>query len=354
MSSLQKDLRIRIFFSSPGDVEDEREIARDVIEELQQLEGEEIGVNLIYKGWETDTYPAVGRPQEVINKQIGDYEIFVGVFWTRYGTPTGEAESGTVEEFERALENRDEDDIPSVLFYFRQTPVKMETIEELEQKMKVVRFRLEYGEKAGLYETYTKLDEFAKKLRQGLLETIRNVRSQQTSMEAVPVASAVNEPTGEFNDLDAEMGPGEFVRESLELVAEDFDGFADIDLDDTVRMEIEWEDTGTAFRVTIYAEDKLVNRCRIAESVHRRQHLIVCIIGATAARTARGRSEMIKAQVDEKQGQLCFRLASQNLDPPEDKIDGHELAQYLWNALTDPLKYHSPARSLMGAFRWTS
>jgi hypothetical protein len=153
--SLHKDLRIRIFFSSPGDVEKEREIARDVLEELQRLHGEEMGVNLIYKGWETDTYPAIGRPQGVINQQIGEYEIFVGVFWSRYGTPTGEAESGTVEEFERALENHDQDDIPAILFYFRQTPVEMETIEKLEQKMKVVRFREQYGDKAGLYKTYT-------------------------------------------------------------------------------------------------------------------------------------------------------------------------------------------------------
>ena len=352
-SSLHQDFRIRIFFSSPGDVEEEREVARDVIEELQRLEGEEIGVNLIYKGWETDTYPAVGRPQEVINKQIGDYEIFVGVFWTRYGTPTGEAESGTVEEFERALENRDEDDIPAVLFYFRQTPVKMETIEKLEQKKKVVRFREQYGDKAGLYEAYTDLDEFERKLRQGLLETIRDVRSQRISSEG-DVNFAVEEAPSNYNVSVGAMEPEEFVHESLEVVAEDFDGFADIELDDTVRMEIEWEDSRTAFRATIYAGDQPVNRCRVAENKHRRQHLLICMIGAKAARTARRQPEMVKAHVAKEQGQLCFRVASQNLDPPEGNIDGHELAQYLWNALTAPLEYHNPARALMGAFPWTS
>jgi hypothetical protein len=351
--SLHQDLRIRIFFSSPGDVEEERGIARDVIEELQRLHGEKMRVNLTHKAWETDSYPAIGRPQGVINQQIGEYEIFVGVFWSRYGTPTGEAESGTVEEFERALENRDQDDIPAVLFYFRQTPVKMETIEKLKQKMKVVRFREQYGDKAGLYKTYKDTDDFERKLRRGLLETVRDVQAQLTSSES-GVNSAVEEAPGNYNVSVGAMEPEEFVHESLEVVAEDFDGFADIELDDTVRMEIEWEDSRTAFRATVYSGDQPINRCRVAESEHRRQHHLVCIIGAKAARAARGQPEIIRAHVTQQHNQLFFEVSSQNLDPPEENIDGHELAQYLWNALTSPLEYHSPAGILAGAFPWTT
>ena len=36
-----------------------------------------------------DVAPAFGsEPQEVVNKQIQDYDIFVGILWHRIGTPT--------------------------------------------------------------------------------------------------------------------------------------------------------------------------------------------------------------------------------------------------------------------------
>lgn len=354
MPTPHRDLRIRIFFSSPGDVEDEWEIAQDVIDELQRFEGEELGVNLIFKGWETHTYPAIGRPQGVINQQIGNYEIFVGVFWNRYGSPTGEAESGTVEEFKRALENRDQNGIPAVLFYFRETPANLDTIEKLEQKMRVVQFRERYGEEAGLYKTYDHIDEFETELRQGLIATIRRVRRRLIAEGGIAVDSAVQEASVDFDASVDVMGPKEFVAESLEVVAEGFESFAHIDLDDDIRVEIDREDSTQAFTATIYKGDDVVNKCKVAKSEHRRQHLLVCMIGAKAARTARGQPEMVKAHVAEEQDQLCFRVTSQSFDPPEENIDGHELAQYLWNALTAPLEYHSPARALVGAFQWTS
>ena len=61
--------------------------------------------------WETHAYPNFGiDAQDVINEQIpDDYDLFVGIMWCRYGTPTGRAGSGTVEEFERAKARYDAD-----------------------------------------------------------------------------------------------------------------------------------------------------------------------------------------------------------------------------------------------------
>ena len=55
--------------------------------------------------WETHTRPGIGQSaQDVINPQIGDdYDIFLGMFGIRFGTPTREWQSGTEEEFRRAL-----------------------------------------------------------------------------------------------------------------------------------------------------------------------------------------------------------------------------------------------------------
>jgi methyl-accepting chemotaxis protein len=55
--------------------------------------------------WEDLVAPDIGdSPQDVINQQVGDdYDIFLGVMWSRFGTPTTTADSGTEEEFERAV-----------------------------------------------------------------------------------------------------------------------------------------------------------------------------------------------------------------------------------------------------------
>ena len=55
--------------------------------------------------WETHVAPSLGSdPQDVVNRQIGEYDLFVGIMWKRMGTPTALATSGTEEEFNGAYE----------------------------------------------------------------------------------------------------------------------------------------------------------------------------------------------------------------------------------------------------------
>src|SRR5689334_2154747 len=113
--------RIRIFAGSPGDVEKEKESLAGVIDELNRTISSLVPhkptlLELIT--WKTHTYPAGGRPQGVINMQIGDYDIFLGIMWKRFGTPTGEALSGTEEEYTRAFENWKKSGKPHLMFYF--------------------------------------------------------------------------------------------------------------------------------------------------------------------------------------------------------------------------------------------
>ena len=93
----------RILIASPSDVEEEREIAVRVIQEWNDLYSYSRKVTLLPLRWETHTAPEYGtRPQEVINRTIVDQcDLLVGVFWTRLGSPTGEADSGTLEEIAR-------------------------------------------------------------------------------------------------------------------------------------------------------------------------------------------------------------------------------------------------------------
>ncbi|WP_462074860.1 hypothetical protein [Nitrospira sp. CMX1] len=58
----------------------------------------------------------------MINDQIGEYDIFIGIMWRRFGTPTGVAGSGTEGEFRIAYKRWQENPQIALMFYFCQEP----------------------------------------------------------------------------------------------------------------------------------------------------------------------------------------------------------------------------------------
>jgi len=90
--------------ASPGDVAEERGLAREVIAAWNASHS--ISTNLILNavGWEDAPADLGGRPQQLINDRLlKECDLLVGIFWTRLGTPTGGFESGTVEEIQTHL-----------------------------------------------------------------------------------------------------------------------------------------------------------------------------------------------------------------------------------------------------------
>lgn len=110
-----------ILLSSPNDVQMERKLVSRNIVEINLLINKffNVGVRLIK--WETDTNSTIGdSAQEIITEQLGsDFDIYLGIMGTRFGTPTRNAMSGTEEEFNNAyniyLKNKNKIDIK---FYF--------------------------------------------------------------------------------------------------------------------------------------------------------------------------------------------------------------------------------------------
>ncbi|HED31039.1 MAG TPA: NACHT domain-containing protein, partial [Prosthecochloris aestuarii] len=93
--------RKKILIASPSDVQEEREIARRLIDEWNHLHKEREQLDLIPVMWELDAWPENGDGvQETINRQldIGNCDAVIGIFWTRIGTPTKVASGGAVEE----------------------------------------------------------------------------------------------------------------------------------------------------------------------------------------------------------------------------------------------------------------
>ena len=96
---------VKLAFCGPGDVKREIGIAQEVVTEWNLQHGEASGFWIKHQHWTTDSHPDLcDRPQGVINRQvIDDADIIVAIFWSRFGTPTGVADSGTQEEIRRGV-----------------------------------------------------------------------------------------------------------------------------------------------------------------------------------------------------------------------------------------------------------
>lgn len=117
----------RLLIASPSDVSDEREIAVSAIQAWNDQNSVDRQVVILPLRWETHATPEYGkRPQEAINRQIVDgCDLLVGIFWARIGTPSGVADSGTLEEIERVASQG-----KPVMLYFskaRQDPDLIDT-----------------------------------------------------------------------------------------------------------------------------------------------------------------------------------------------------------------------------------
>lgn len=166
---------IQLFVASPGDVVKERDLLAGIVEELNRNWSSTLGIHLRLLRWEIDVHPAFGTdPQAIINQQIGeDYDIFVGILWGRFGTPTPRAESGTLEEFERAVNRRRSgSQYPEIMIYFKDEPIAPTKI-DTDQLSKIQAFRAELPEIGALYANFSDDSGFENALRANLSAVAR-------------------------------------------------------------------------------------------------------------------------------------------------------------------------------------
>lgn len=154
---------IPVMIASPSDVSDEREAIRSVIHDWNDVNAARSKVMLAPVGWETHSSPELGaRPQELINSRLlKDCDLLVGVFWTRLGTPTGKAASGTVEEIQEHIAAG-----KPAMIYFSSKPVAPESIDPA-QFAEVQSFK-EECRTLGLVEEFANLGDFKEKFAKQL------------------------------------------------------------------------------------------------------------------------------------------------------------------------------------------
>jgi hypothetical protein len=183
-----------VMLASPSDVIEERQAAREIILDWNNINSQSRGIVLLPIGWEYNTVPTMGdRPQEIINNQIlKNSDLLIGIFWTRIGTPTGKAASGSVEE----IENHINSGKPAML-YFSNKSVTPSSINK-KQYQAVERLKAEYQSK-GLTDNFDTLDDFKKKFQRHLSMSLNNSEFFNGYNNSVP--SSIYENTNKQNKL---------------------------------------------------------------------------------------------------------------------------------------------------------
>ncbi|ANZ37928.1 hypothetical protein BBK82_19570 [Lentzea guizhouensis] len=173
------DARVfQILIASPGDVPDERRIISEVIHDWNYLNATEKSIVLLPLRYETHATLELNEPtQDRINWQVVDHcDMAVGVFWTRLGTPTGRAESGTAEEIQRVG-----DAGKPVMLYFSRAKVDLEEV-DLGEYARLKEFK-QRTYTQGLVDGYATTDEFRDKFARHLALKVRELVARDADDE---------------------------------------------------------------------------------------------------------------------------------------------------------------------------
>lgn len=187
---------VRVFVASPGDVSIERNRVEMVIEELNRDFGDTLEVRLECIRWEKYVSPMMGRPEEVVLQQVklNEWDIFIGILWLKFGTPTGELNpstereylSGTEEEFTLAYNSWQKTGSPQILFYRCTRPPESVLQLEAEQYLRVSDFFHRFNvskEHPGIVRPYHSVEEFERRLREDLAYVVRALAPKEATFQ---------------------------------------------------------------------------------------------------------------------------------------------------------------------------
>ena len=184
---------IDVVIASPSDLVEDRKTVVAVIAQWNADHGGREGAVLIPVMWERNATPLVGiPPQDVINSQlIDDSDLLIGAFWTRVGTATAGAVSGTIEEITRFAEAGK----PAGVWFCRRPAVPPRTADQIEQQRKLLELE-EAMRSQSLNAEYTSEVELRTQVTSFLTREVRRLL-QHASPGATALATGPSTPRGE-------------------------------------------------------------------------------------------------------------------------------------------------------------
>jgi hypothetical protein len=223
-TELRSERVIAVFVSSPSGLEAERERLEEIVTELNLTWSRKFNARFELIMWETHGFPGIGEdPQEVLNQELpDDYDLYIGMMWGRFGTPTGRAASGTQEEYLHAVQRFQSDPKRTkVMFYFKDAPIPPSLIDPA-QLQKVQEFKQSLGEEGTLYWGFGQLDDFGPLLRLHLSRQLQDFT--RGTIEDTLSNSGLDGEQKSQDEWDDELGLlelqdlfGETIRETVEI-----------------------------------------------------------------------------------------------------------------------------------------
>src|ERR1035441_5060081 len=166
----------RVLIASPSDLAEERRAATEAVHEWNAQHATAASTVLLPVKWETHAMPQSGvRPQDPLNRQlVSGSDILIGMFWTKLGTSTGVAESGTVEEIDQFVAAG-----RPALLYFSSRPIDPILI-DLKQYRKLRSFKAATYKKA-LVGSFSTTAELREMLLRALVRLVRELKASAPS-----------------------------------------------------------------------------------------------------------------------------------------------------------------------------
>jgi hypothetical protein len=181
-------MRLRAFVMSPSDTRAERDALEKVAAEINRSIGSDLGLVLELIRWESHFRPGIDSDaQAVINRQLLPPDIFIAVFWTRLGTPTPRAPSGTAEEFNMAVDAWESNREVEILTYFNAKEIPPRDIDP-DQLSALRQFRAEVEGRGVLVSEFRGVADFEAKSREHLGAAVRKWAA--TTKDEISVTSA--------------------------------------------------------------------------------------------------------------------------------------------------------------------
>jgi hypothetical protein len=196
--------RVSIAIASPGDVQGERDVVPKV---FTRWNGANDFATLHPVMWEHAAVPTLGdHPQHILNETIiNKCDLLVALFWSKVGTPTPTASSGTAEEIREFIKRKG---ARRVMVYFcrRDLPYDIDPSE----LHKLKEFK-ELMRNQGLYHEYLTVDEFERVLYQHLDTKVQEFVTGQLPL---PRAAPQDDPV---DDAKSKLHPDPRLRELIDF-----------------------------------------------------------------------------------------------------------------------------------------
>lgn len=189
---------VKVFLASPGDLSEERRAAKGVVDEFNITWAEQLGYQVQLVGWE-DTLSVWGRPQETINRDLVQCELFIGLMWKKWGTPPSESgpyTSGFEEEFRTSAERRKSLGRPEISLFFKSVPEDL-LADPGDELKKVLAFRSELiSSKEILFQNFSDIAEFEQLLRRRISSYVQTLVRADDAVE-----EDADSPSGRTSDI---------------------------------------------------------------------------------------------------------------------------------------------------------